>query len=91
MTHEQRWGHSIGVDKAGIGTLQSKRQSRSLAQSRMLVSNVRVYEWYVVLALSLTIIPSVRKRIAPPRAWRMKKVAGRAQSLAVLQQTNTLP
>lgn len=50
MTHQKRWGHSVGVYKAGIGTLQGKRQSRSLAQNRTLVSNVRVYEWYVVLA-----------------------------------------
>lgn len=31
------------------------------------------------------------KRIAPPRAWMMKKVAGRSRSLAGLQQLKTLP
>lgn len=38
----------------------------------------------------LTIIPSVMKRIAPPRTWRMKNVAGRPRSLARSQQPNTL-
>lgn len=31
------------------------------------------------------------KRIAPPRAWMMKKVAERSRSLAGLQQLKTLP
>lgn len=44
-----------------------------------------------MLAGFLTIIPSVMKRIAPPRAWMKKKVAGWPWSLAGLQQANTLP
>lgn len=36
-------------------------------------------------------IPSVMKRIAPPTAWIMKKVAGRPRSLARLQQTGEPP
>lgn len=48
-----------------------------------------VYE--CVGAGCLTIIPSVMKRMAPPRMWRRKKVGGRPRSLAGLQQLNTLP
>ena len=44
----------------------------------------------VMLVWRLTMIPSVMKRMAPPRACRMKKVAGRPRSLAGSQQPNQL-
>ncbi len=59
---------------------------------KLLAQDLFVCIQYVCsIAGSLTIIPSVMKRMAPPRQWRMKKVAGRPRSLAGLQQQNQLP
>lgn len=68
VAHQQRRGHGVGVDEAGVGPLRGRRRTADQGPSPRSTETRDPG--------SLTMIPSVRKRMAPPRAWTMKKEGG---------------